>query len=207
MRLFHYWRSSSSWRVRWALEIKGVKVDLTAVNLLADEQRSDAHKARNPWGAVPVLEIQPGKFLGESAAILEWLEEQYPMPALLPGDPWLRARSRQLFQIINAGTQPIQNLEVLTAVAGDDQDKRAAWARRWMEKGLSAFEVIVRETAGRHCVGDQITMADLALIPQAYNAGRFGLSLDAYPTVQRVVAAGLATPSCKAAHPDHFQPS
>jgi maleylacetoacetate isomerase len=208
LRLYHYWRSSSSWRVRWALSFKKIPYEAVAVNLLSDEPSSPEHRLRNPLGYVPVLEFIDEtrlKFLGESMAILEWLEETVPTPPLLPKDPILRARSRQLSEIINAGTQPLQNPNVSEQHSSDPQEQRR-WNQVWIRNGLSAYEACVQETCGKFSIEDSLTLADLYLIPQCYNAIRNQISLTEFPRIQRIYEAARLTESCKAAEPEQFEP-
>lgn len=202
--LYHYWRSSCSWRVRWALAIKGIACEFVAVDLLKGEQRSTAHLQRNPAGTVPVLEVD-GAFLTDSLAIIEWLEEKHPKPALLPKDPVARTRSRALANLVAAGIQPLQNLKVMKRVS-DDPAKQNAWNRHWITEGLTAYETLAQKSAGRFSVGDQVSVADFCLIPQCYNALRFDLALNPFPTIARIYKAALATPVCQTAHPDRFKP-
>ena len=215
LRLYHYWRSSSSWRIRWALELKRLECELVAVNLLDGEQGSAEHRARNPYGSVPVLEFPehragsketPHRYLGESMAILHWLESVQPSPALLPSPPLERARVIQLAELINAGIQPIQNLKVLQRVSSDP-DARKAWAKEWIQNGLAAYEALVSESAGKFSYGDQVTWADLFLIPQIYNADRYEVSLESFPTIARIHQTASQTPECLASAPDQYQPS
>ncbi len=210
-RLYHYWRSSSSWRVRWAFVLKQVPCEHTPIDLLKKEQQSPEHLKRNPSGAVPVLEITDNKNkiigrIAESTAIIEWAEENFSEPKLLPGDSLRRARVRQLSQIINSGIQPIQNLKVQQFYS-ENKENQKEWSRHWIRKGLQVYEAIVKETAGKFSVGSEITMADLFLIPQCYNAERYEISLKEFPTIAKINANGLATESCKAAHPDRFKPA
>lgn len=209
LTLYHYWRSSSSWRVRWGFAIKGIHCEFKPVNLLGDDAESVEHRHRNPLGFVPALEIthagQPSIYLAESTAILEWAEENYPKPAILPHDSMARAYSRQLAQIINAGTQPLQNLNTLDFYSTDPA-ARKGWAQHWIREGLNAFETLATQTAGHYSVGDEITVADLYLIPQVYNAARFEVTLEAYPTIARINQVSLATEGCIASHPDRFAP-
>ncbi len=211
LRLYHYWRSSSSWRVRWGLAIKGIEYEAVAVNLLSGESESPEHLERNPLGQVPVLEIEPGAKSGaplrlfESIAILEWLEESYPERPLLPRDPWLRARTRQLAEIINSETQPLQNLTP-QELHSDDPAKRKAWAQYWIRNGLKAYETVVKETAGRFSVGDHLTIADLCLVPQCYNATRYEIPLANYPIIARIHEAAKLTESYRLSAPEAFQP-
>lgn len=214
LRLYHYWRSSSSWRVRWALELKRLECELVAVNLLEGEQGTSQHRARNPFGSVPVLEFPeyregsketPHRYLGESMAILHWLETVQPTPALLPSGAVEKARVIQLAELINAGVQPIQNLKVLQRVS-PDPEARKIWAKEWITNGLTAYEALVTETAGRFSYGDQITWADLFLIPQVYNALRYEVSLESFPTIARIHSAASQTPECLASAPDRYEP-
>ena len=224
LKLYHYWRSSASWRVRFAFAAKGIQVDLIPLNLLLGESETPEHLKRNPLGHVPVLEVtdQSGpdagkpRYLAESLAIIEWAEEIYPTNPLLPADSWLRARVRQLAEIINAGTQPLTNLGVASfhpSYPGSGQPSQSsapaqekAWNQHWMHRGLEAYEMIVRETAGKFSVGDTLTMADICLVPQCYSAGRFDVSLQSFPTLARINEQVLKLESCQAAHPDRFAP-
>lgn len=209
-KLYHYWRSTSSWRVRWALGIKRLECEFVAINLLKNESESPEHLARNPMGYIPVLEVndpsrnQPN-YLSESMAIIHWLDEKYPTPSLLPGDLYQRAHIRQLAELINAGTQPLQNLGVAD-LHSPDPEKQKEWNAHWIRKGLSAYETLVQAKAGRYSVGDVITLADLYLAPQCYNAGRFNVSLSEFPTVQRIYEALQQTPYYTEAAPERFEP-
>lgn len=211
LRLYHYWRSSSSWRVRLALAHKGIDVEYRAVSLLDGESESPEHRARNPMGFVPVLEFldetDPGRrYLTESIAIIEWLEERFPQNPLLPQDPVLRARTRALAETINAGTAPLQNLTAQIQHT-DDAAKRKAWAQHWIREGLSAYEALARPLAGKFSVGDSLTVADLCLIPQCYNALRNELRLDDFPLVHAIYRNVLETPAAKQSEPDRFKPA
>ncbi len=209
--LHHYWRSSSSWRVRWALAYKGIPYEGHAVNLLAGAQSEASYVAnKSPMGYVPCLEVD-GRPLSESVAIFELLEELAPEPALYPRDAWGRARVRQLVEFVNAGTQPLQNL-VVNRHHSSDPDAQKAWARHWIGRGLAALErelLLIHDEGlgGRHAVGDALTAADLFIAPQLYNARRFEVDLGPFPRVCAVEQAALATPSAQASHPDRFQPA
>lgn len=204
LTLYHYWRSTSSWRVRWALELKGLKPAFVHVDLVNGESESPQHLARHPLGYVPVLDVDGRKLL-ESVAIIEWLEENIPGPQLYAGDSFTRAHIRMLVELINADTQPIQNPTV-TEKHSSDAALKKEWNQYFISRGLAAFEKLVASRAGRHCVGDQITAADLFLIPQCYNAVRFDVDLAQFPVVQRLNAAALSTPQAIASHPDRFKP-
>jgi maleylacetoacetate isomerase len=205
MRLFHYWRSSSSWRVRWAFAYKGIEVEYVPVDLLKGEAEGAEHLKRNPLGLVPALELGHGQYLTESLAIIELAEETRPNPSLLPGDPVHRARIRMLAEMINADTQPLQNLSP-QELHSEDPAQRKAWAVHWIVNGLGAYEKVARGTAGEFSVGDALTVADLCLAPQCYNALRYDVDLAQFPTVKRIYEAALATPSGQASHPDRFKP-
>lgn len=209
-RLYHYWRSSSSWRVRWALALKRVPCEFIPVNLLEGEQTSQPHRRRNPLGVVPVLEILrgegPSQFLAESVAIVEWLEETFPKPKLIPGDSFKRARIRQLSQIVNAGIQPLQNLKTMVFYS-EESEKRNAWSKHWIRNGFQAYEALVKETVGKFSVGDQITMADLFLIPQCYNAKRFSVPLEEFSTIASIYNNAVETKEYKETQPEAFKPN
>lgn len=209
MKLYTYWRSSSAWRVRIALAWKRVphEVETVALAGAGARQHSDAFRALNPSAQVPVLQLDERgpdgapQVITQSMAILEYLEERHPSPPLLPADPWLRARSRQLAEIVNSGIQPLQNLATtdhLTSVGGDAD----AWRTHFITRGLAALERAAAPTAGTFLVGDAPTFADVYLVPQLYNARRYALDLAPYPTLLRVDAACAALPAFQAAHPD-----
>jgi len=204
--LYDYWRSSSAWRVRIALHFKGIAFERRVVNLIKDggEQHTDAFRTLNPLGQVPVLVTQEkdgARTITQSMAIIGYLEETVPVPPLLPADPWLRARARQLAEIVNAGTQPLQNLTVLDHVEAQGLD-REAWARHFIARGLAALEAASQETEAKFLVGDAPSIADLYLVPQLYNARRWKVDLAPYPTLVRVDATCSGLPAFVAAHPD-----
>jgi maleylpyruvate isomerase len=207
LRLYSYWRSSSAWRVRIALGLKGLTWRYAAVDLLQGEQWTAEHGARNPTHQVPVLEVQEGdrppRRLVQSMAIIEWLDEVHPSPPLLPPTADGRARVRALAEHVNSGIQPMQNAVVLRLlrekVPGWDQE----WARTAIAGGLTALEVAMSDGgAGRFCHGDAPGLADCYLIPQLYNARRFGVETSGLPTLLRIEAACAALPAFQAAHPD-----
>ena len=212
--LHHFWRSSASWRVRWALELKQLPWTSRAVDIVKGEHQAlDFVGVRSPISHVPCLEID-GRALTESVAILEWLEETHPTPAIYPRDPWVRARCRQLVELMNAGTQPLQNLVVLDAISREP-GPRGEWAARWIARGLTAFEhalaTIEREggapASGPHALGATVTAADIFLVPQLPNARRFGVDMRAFPRVCAVEAAALATEACASTAPEKWQPA
>ncbi|RUS70196.1 hypothetical protein EGW08_022040 [Elysia chlorotica] len=196
--LYSYFRSSASWRVRIALAMKDVKYDYKAVHLVKDggEQNSEEYRKLNPMGLVPSLEID-GHILTQSLPIIEYLEEKYPEPALLPKDAYGKAQVRALSEIVNSGIQPLQNLKVLQKY-GDGKEE---WARFHIEKGLIALEQMLEKTAGTYCYGDQVTMADLCLVPQIYNANRFKVDMTQFPIINRVHDKLVQLPAFVAADP------
>ena len=204
--LHTYWRSSASHRVRLALRYKGLAYEAVHVNLLEGEQRSEAYRAKSPMGYVPCLVVDGTPFV-ESTAILELIEELQPDPPLLPAGPEDRARVRALFQIVNAGIQPLQNLVVLEQL-GDDKERRLAWLRHFIGRGLAAFEALVAqheaETGhrGPFAFGERFTLADAALVPQLYAARRYGVDLAPYTRILRVDEATRDLPFVAAAHPE-----
>jgi maleylpyruvate isomerase len=207
IKLYGYWRSSSSWRVRIALGWKGISYVNHPVHLVRDggEQHGSSYRDLNPMEEVPVLEWESEghkRRLGQSLAILDFLERVAPTPPLWPADPYLRGRAQQLAEIVNSGMQPLQNMSVLKRVketlAGDEQ----AWARHFIQRGLAALEAIGRETAGRFLVGDSVSVADICLVPQLYSGRRYGVDTLAYPLLSSVEAICAALPAFIDAHPD-----
>ncbi len=208
MTLYHYYRSSCSWRVRWALAFKNIRADLVAVNLLKDEQRQPWYLEKNPLGQVPCLELPGPLFFTESMAILEWLEEMYPQSPLLPQDPLSRLRVRGLCQMIISGTQPLQNLGAQRFFSADSREQQR-YAVHWIKLGLAAYErqLLAQHTAGTYSFGQAVTLADLCVVPQCYNAERFGVQLADYPTLAGIYQRCLLTAACCESAPDRFQPA
>ncbi len=206
--LYHYWRSSASWRVRWGLELKKIPHQKIAVDLLTSAEKQKEYLEKNPSGYVPCLVVDAHPPLAESLAILEWLEENYPEPSFFQGDSFERALIRRLAETVNSGIQPLQNLDV-TRKLSEDKTKQAEWIQHWVIRGLGVYEAILRE-AGRDrtkfSVSDQPTLADLCLIPQVYSAHRFQVDMKYFPRCQAIYEAALATPECAAARPEAFQP-
>lgn len=203
IRLFDYWRSSASYRVRIALNLKGVPYERVAVDLLASEQRGAEHLARNPQGLVPTLEID-GLELTQSLAIIDYLDANYPDPPMVSKDPARRAKTLAQALAIVADIHPITNLRVLKQLEARfdaDQPAREDWYRHWLREGLTALEAMA-EGSGRFLGGDAPDMADVCLVPQMYNARRFALPLDDFPTLVRIDTAAQEIPAFAAAHPD-----
>lgn len=204
LTLYHYWRSSCSWRVRWAFAIKGLPYEAIPVNLLQSEQTGKNHLQRNPSGFVPSLQLG-GQSFSESMALLEWLEESYPTPSLLSKDPLQRLRVREFSMKIASGIQPIQNLSVMR-FHSDDQDKQRDWSKHWITKGLMACEKLLQGSEdSKFCFGDQLTFADLCLVPQVYNAKRFSVDMNLFPRLEEVYERALKTKTCQDSHPDKFK--
>jgi maleylacetoacetate isomerase len=209
--LYHYWRSSTSWRVRLALEWKKLAYETTHVGLLNGESESPEHLKRNPAGFVPVLELKTGthtgSYLTESLAIVRFLEETHPeAPTLFPGSALDHARIWALAETINSGTHPLQNLPVLAEVS-DDLDAQKKWARHWIKHGLSVFEELATRKPGKFSHGDHFSLADLCLIPQIYNAERYNVTLESFPRIQAIQSACRDLPAVLKSHPDHFKPA
>jgi maleylpyruvate isomerase len=206
MKLYGYWRSSSSWRVRIALEIKARPWQYAAVHLLEGEQNKSEHAGRNPMQQVPVLELEEqGELvrIGQSLAIIEFLEERFPEPPLLPADRVQRARARQLAEIVNSGIQPLQNLALLAHLkAVAPAVHRKAFPAHFIARGLGAMEAIAAHTAGRYLVGDQVTIADVCLVPQLYSARRFDVELEAFSTLLAIERRLNELEPFQRAHPD-----
>lgn len=183
--LFSYFRSSCSWRVRIALALKGIDYNTKPVHLLEGrgQQFSEEYKKLNPSCVVPALIID-GHTLCQSISILEYLDETRPNPPLLPpNDPAKKALVRKIVQTIASDIQPVQNLRILKYV-GDD--KKAEWGHYWIDRGFEGLEEILRKTAGKYCVGDEITMADICLVPQVYNANRFKVDMKKFPLISEI---------------------
>jgi len=205
MILHGYWRSGAAYRTRIALELKGLAYDQQGVDLRTGAQRSEAFVALNPQGMVPALEID-GAVLTQSPAILEWLEETHPVPALLPAGPMERASVRAMAALIGCDIHPLNNLRVgkaLRETFGADQAAVDAWAARWIVPGFDALEALVGRHGAGWCFGDTPTLADCYLIPQIYSARRFNVPLGPFPRLLAIDAAAALHPAFIAAHPDN----
>ena len=205
--LHNYFRSSTSVRVRAALNLKGLSYDYVALSLLKGEQASPEHLALNPQGLVPTLVTDHGP-LPQSLAILEWLDEVYPTPPLLPTDHWGRARVRSLAHVVALDIHPVNNLRILKHLEsefGVDAEGKAAWFRTWAQVGMAALEARLASEpeTGLFCHGDTPTIADLCLFAQVLNNSRFGVMLDNYPTIARIQDACLSVPEIERAAPAH----
>ena len=206
MKLYDYFRSSAAYRVRIALNVKGLVPERAFVHLRRGAQRDDDYLALNPQGLVPSLVTDGGDVLTQSLAIIEWLDETQPKPPLLPPDPAGRARVRSLALAIACDIHPLNNLRVLnylTGTLGASEAQKDGWYRYWCDVGLEAFETrLAREAAtGSFCHGNAPTLADVCLVPQLANARRVDLDLAPYPTLLRIEAACNALPAFANAAP------
>jgi maleylpyruvate isomerase len=206
MKLYDYFRSSAAYRVRIALELKGLATERAFVHLRRGVQRGDDYLAVNPLGLVPALVTDAGDVLTQSLAIIEWLDETHPQPPLLPPDAAGRARVRALALAIACDIHPINNLRVLnylTGTLGATEAQKNGWYRYWCDVGFEAMETqLAREKAtGVFCHGGSPTIADVCLVPQLANARRVDLDLSPYPTLLRIEAACNALPAFAAAAP------
>jgi maleylacetoacetate isomerase len=201
--LYDYWRSSASYRVRIALALKGLAYQRVAVDLLESEHKG-AYRELNPQGFVPMLEAD-GRRMTQSLAIIFWLDAKFPEPPLRPDDPHVLA----LALTIAADIHPLNNLRVLKRLTklGIDQDARDDWYRHWVREGFDALEALAAPRAGRFLAGDSVTLADVCLVPQMYNARRFEVDLAPFPTLVRADAEAGRLDAFAAAHPDRVAPA
>ena len=206
--LYDYFRSSAAYRVRIALNLKGARYDAVPVNLLEGEQKGEDYRARNPQGFVPMLESD-GLRITQSLAIIDWLERQYPRPALLPEGAGDRAHVLAMALAVACDIHPLNNLRVLKYLSGplgQPQDVRDEWYRHWVSEGLAALEALAAPRAGRFLFGDAPTLADVCLVPQLFNARRFDVPLDDLPTLVRADTEAAELEAFAAAHPDRVAP-
>lgn len=204
LKLYGYWRSSNSWRVRWALELKGIAYEYIPVNLLTGENKQSEHLARHPLGFLPVIEVNQGLYLAESLAIIEWIEEVYSLqgPSFFPGTPLERAKIRELAETINADVMPLQSPRVQKRHSADAAEQKA-WAAHFVREGLKAFEVLSRGTRQRYSFFDTLSLADLCLVPQIYNALRFDIDVaQEFSDLWGIYERCLASEACRKAAPE-----
>ncbi len=208
LTLYDYYRSSASYRVRIALNLKGVDYARAPVNLLEGAQQDGAYRALNPQGFVPMLDAD-GERLTQSLGIISWLDRKYPAPPLLPANPTARSHVLALSLAIAADIHPLNNLRVLKRLTamGIDQAGRDEWYRHWITEGFDALEALAVPRAGAFLFGETPTLADVCLVPQMYNARRFEVPLDAWPTLLRAEASATALEAVAAAHPDRVAPA
>ncbi|WP_299139329.1 maleylacetoacetate isomerase [uncultured Tateyamaria sp.] len=204
LTLYSYWRSTTSYRVRAALNLKGVAYDIVPVDLVAGAQRAESYTELNPGQGVPTLVLADGTVLTQSLAILDYIEATWPDPALLPADPVARARVLAAAHTMALDVHPVNNLRVVTHLrdaydAGTDG--AMDWMRHWMTEGFAALDALVRDDTP-FAFGTAPDLADLCIVAQVYNARRWGVDLDPFPNVARIEAACLAHQAIAAAHPD-----
>jgi maleylacetoacetate isomerase len=206
MKVYGYFRSSASYRLRIALNLKGLTAEQSFIHLRKREQTAPDYLAVNPMGLVPSL-VEGDRTLTQSLSIIEYLEEAHPDPALLPRDPLDRAWVRSIAQAIACDIHPINNLRVLNRLRdqlGLDEGARNAWYAHWVAEGFRGVEAMLSANPrpGAFCFGETPTLADVCLVPQVMNAERLNCPLDDYPTIRRVAAAARALPAFQAAEPD-----
>jgi maleylacetoacetate isomerase len=215
LKLYTYFRSSSAYRVRIALNLKQVEYESVFVHLVRDggEHKKPDYLNKNPQGLVPLLEIAedagtPATYLSQSLAMMEYLEEVYPEPALLPENPLARARVRSLTQTVVSEIQPLNNLRVPTYLVSEfkiKEEQKLGWTQHWVKLGFTALEKMLVDSpqTDQYCHGDTPTIADCCLIPQVYNAQRFNCPMEDYPTIQRINENCLALPAFSQAAPEN----
>lgn len=204
MILHGYFRSSCTYRINIALRFKGIHFEYRPVNLLKNEHKSENYLKLNPQGLVPVLEHN-GHFLTQSLTILEYLEDQFPTPALLPNESYAKARVRALSQIIACDIQPVQNLRVLKYVSAElkgTTEDRQKWGRHFISMGFEALESGIKESAGTFCLGENFSMVDVCLVPQVYNAMRFGVEIERFPLISKIYFNCLQMAAVHASQPE-----
>jgi maleylacetoacetate isomerase len=208
LRLYGYWRSSAAYRVRIALELKSLSYEYAPVHLVrgGGEQRQPDYRRVNPQGRVPSLE-HDGRVLTQSLAIIEYLDESWPEPALLPSTPAARARVRALADLVACDIHPLNNLRVLQYLSrtlGQAEPARDDWYRHWIADGFTALEVLLAGSAdtGRYCHGDTPGLADACLVPQVYNARRYNCDLEPFPTIARIEQSCNALAAFERARPE-----
>jgi len=200
MILYGYWRSGTSYRTRIALHLKGLAFEQRPVDLRIGAQRSEAFLALNPQGLVPALEVE-GRILTQSPAILEWLEDRYPTPPLLPTDPFDRAQVRAMAATVACDIHPLNNLRVLKAIKALGAEAND-WAAQWIRPGFDALETQIASLGNGWSFGDAPTLADCCLVPQIYSARRFDVDVSAWPRIAAIEARAAEHPAFQAAHPD-----
>lgn len=206
MTLYGYWRSSASYRLRIALNMKGVEYTYRPINLVKGEQRSEAHLKRNAQGFVPVLELEDGTYLTQSLAIMDYLDATYDAPAFMPRDAILRSKVLSAALVIAADTAPIQNSSVLNHIKSEyaqDQNAAKAWAQKWIENGFSALEPIAAQRETPFLYTNDPAFFEICLIPQIYNAKRFGVDMTQFPALSEIDKACLDRPEFSKAAPEN----
>lgn len=208
LKLYSYWRSSASYRVRIALNLKGLEHEIVPVNIApgASEQLTDSFRRHNPQRLVPIL-VDGERIFRQSLAIIEYLDEAFPGHPLLPSAARDRARARSIAQLIACEMQPMQNLRVLRYLEADlalDEGRRSEWVRHWIDEGFAALEDLLagNPSTGDYCEGDSPTVADVCLVPQCYAARRYQVDLARYPTIAAIDARCRVLPAFAEAAPE-----
>jgi maleylpyruvate isomerase len=203
MKLYDYWRSSAAYRVRIALNLKGLAYETVPIDLRTDAQSADNYKSVNPQGLVPAI-ADNGQVIIQSTAIMEWLEETHPQPPLMPSDPTGRAAVRAMMAVVACDIHPLNNLRVLNSLKADfgaTQAQIDAWIARWICAGFDALETLIDRHGEGFAFGQAPTLADCCLIPQVFNARRFNIDLTPWPRITAVDAACAGLSEFAAAHP------
>lgn len=198
MKLYSFWRSTCAWRVRIALHLKGIPFEYVAIDLTQKQQHTDDYARYNPMRQVPALELDDGTILSQSMSIIGYLDEMEPSPPLLPATPLLRARARQLAEIVASGIQPLQNTSTQIYVREKLNGDEKAWVRHYVTQGLAALETQVGES--KFCVGDAPSIADICLVPELAFARRFGIPLEHYPSLLSIEKTCENIPAFHRAH-------
>ena len=205
MKLYNYWRSTTSYRVRSALNIKGVSYEKVTVDLLGNGQLEKDYLALNPQGLVPTLVLDDGTVLTQSLAIIEYLDAVYPLCPLLPLDPLARAKVRALAYFIALDIHPINNLRIIRKLSssyGMTEEQGKNWRRHWIREGFKAVESQISQNS-KFAFGDEPDLSDLCIVAECYNARRWGLEIEEFSGISRVESACLSEPAIESAHPDN----
>jgi maleylacetoacetate isomerase len=205
LKLYNYFRSSASYRVRIALHWKELEFEYVPIHLVRGGglQNSEEYRRVNPMGHVPALD-HDGFLVAESVAIIDYLDSLAPAKRLFPADPRARATVLQICELLNSGIQPLQNLKVhkeLKSVYGFNDEQIKQWTAHWIDKGFESLERILEKTAGSFCYGGEVTAAECFLIPQCFASRRFGVKVEDYPLIARIEAAAVKLPAFEKAHP------
>ena len=206
VKLYSYFRSSASYRVRIALNLKNISYEYIPIHLLNNggEQLKTAYKSINPMAQVPTL-VHDGKALAQSMAIIQYIDEQWPTPALFPTPSYERAKVIEVCEAFNSGIQPLHNLSVLNYLGshcGQSDEGKKQWSLHWIRLGFEKMEVLLRQTAGTYCFGGKLTAADLFLVPQIFGAKRFNLDMRDFPTIAGIEKNCLRLEAFQKAHPE-----
>ena len=206
MKLYSYWRSTTSYRVRIALNLKGLFYETVPLDLVSGDQNAPTYLALNPIGGVPSLELEDGSVLTQSMAVLEYLEAEHADPAMVPSDPLMAAKVRAAANIIACDIHPLNNLKVVSAIKslGHSKDESISWMNHWMLRGLLAYQTLL-PNGSKFSFGDTPSLADICLVPQLYNAHRWGTDLSSLQHLTEIETRCLALPAFAAAQP-HLQP-